>query len=38
MTPFDLTSDYYDTPECDLQAHGILLRRRKGNDDTGWQL
>ena len=34
----DLTSDYYDTPERDLQAHRILLRRRKGDDDTGWQL
>ena len=34
----DLTSDYYDTAERDLQAHGILLRRRAGDDDTGWQL
>ena len=34
----DLTSDYYDTPERDLHAHGILLRRCKGDDDTGWQL
>jgi CHAD domain-containing protein len=34
----DLTSDYYDTPERDLQAHGILLSRRDGDDDVGWQL
>jgi CHAD domain-containing protein len=34
----DLTSQYYDTPERDLQAHGVLLRRRSGDDDTGWQL
>jgi CHAD domain-containing protein len=34
----DLTSEYYDTPERDLQAHGILLRRRRGDDDVGWQL
>src|SRR5262245_62004631 len=34
----DLPSAYYDTPERDLQAHGILLRRRAGDDDTGWQL
>ena len=29
----DLTSVYYDTPERDLEAHGILLRRRDGDDD-----
>ena len=34
----DLTSAYYDTPDGDLQAHGVLLRRRDGDDDTGWQL
>jgi CHAD domain-containing protein len=34
----DLTSEYYDTAERDLQTHGILLRRRSGDDDTGWQL
>ena len=33
-----LTSAYYDTPDGDLQAHGVLLRRRDGDDDTGWQL
>jgi CHAD domain-containing protein len=34
----DLTSEYYDTAERDLQTHGISLRRRDGDDDTGWQL
>ena len=33
-----LSSAYYDTPDGDLQAHGVLLRRRDGDDDTGWQL
>jgi CHAD domain-containing protein len=34
----DLTSEYYDTAEGDLRAHGIVLRRRDGGDDAGWQL
>lgn len=34
----DLTSEYYDTAERDLQTHGILLRRRTGDDDVGWQV
>jgi CHAD domain-containing protein len=34
----DLRNVYYDTPERDLQAHGIQLRRRDGDDDAGWQL
>jgi CHAD domain-containing protein len=34
----DLTSEYYDTRERDLQAQSVLLRRRSGDDDTGWQL
>jgi len=34
----DLTSDYYDTADRDLQAHGVVLRRRAGDDDTGWQV
>ncbi|MBV8964883.1 MAG: CYTH and CHAD domain-containing protein [Mycobacteriaceae bacterium] len=34
----DLTSTYYDTPDRDLLAHGIVLRRRDGDDDTGWQI
>jgi CHAD domain-containing protein len=33
-----LSSDYYDTADGDLQTHGVLLRRRDGDDDTGWQL
>jgi uncharacterized protein YjbK len=34
----ELRSAYYDTPDGDLQTHGVLLRRRDGDDDTGWQL
>lgn len=34
----DLTSVYYDTSKRDLQAHGVVLRRRDGADDAGWQL
>jgi CHAD domain-containing protein len=34
----ELSSAYYDTDDRDLQAHGVLLRRRDGDDDTGWQL
>jgi CHAD domain-containing protein len=34
----DLTSTYYDTTGRDLQACGILVRRRDGDDDTGWQV
>ena len=34
----ELNSAYYDTTDGDLQAHGVLLRRRDGDDDTGWQL
>jgi CHAD domain-containing protein len=33
-----LESAYYDTADRDLQSHGIVLRRRDGDDDTGWQL
>jgi CHAD domain-containing protein len=33
-----LTSAYFDTADRDLQAHSLLLRRREGDDDTGWQL
>ena len=33
-----LESEYYDTVDHDLQSHGIVLRRRDGDDDTGWQL
>jgi CHAD domain-containing protein len=34
----DLTSVYYDTPERDLQAHGVRLTRRDGDGETGWEL
>jgi len=34
----DLTSDYYDTADRDLLAHRVQLRRRSGDNDTGWQL
>jgi CHAD domain-containing protein len=34
----ELQSAYYDTEDGDLQTHGVLLRRRDGDDDTGWQL
>ena len=37
-TPSSCESAYYDTPDGDLQTHGVLLRRRDGDDDTGWQL
>ena len=33
-----LESVYYDTAEGDLRALGILVRRRDGDDDTGWQV
>ena len=33
-----LNSACYDTADGDLQTHGVLLRRRDGDDDTGWQL
>ncbi len=34
----DVTNVYYDTPDHDLQAHGIVLRRRDGDGETGWRL
>ncbi len=34
----DLVSTYYDTADRDLETCGVLLRRREGDDDTGWQL
>ena len=37
-TTIHLESEYYDTADHDLQSHGIVLRRRDGDDDTGWQL
>jgi CHAD domain-containing protein len=38
QTTVHLESVYYDTADRDLQSHGIVLRRRDGDDDTGWQL
>jgi CHAD domain-containing protein len=37
-TTIHLESAYYDTPDHDLLSHGVVLRRRDGDDDTGWQL
>jgi hypothetical protein len=37
-TTVHLESAYYDTADHDLLSHGIVLRRRDGDDDTGWQL
>src|SRR5688500_9502350 len=34
----ELKSTYYDTADGDLQSHGVLLRRRDGDDDIAWQL
>jgi CHAD domain-containing protein len=34
----DVTNDYYDTPEHDLRANGVELRRRDGDGKAGWQL
>ena len=33
-----LHSAYYDTVDRDLLRHGVTLRRRTGDDDTGWHL
>ena len=33
-----LTATYYDTPELDLLAHRVTLRRRTGGSDAGWHL
>jgi CHAD domain-containing protein len=33
-----LDSQYFDTPERHLLAHGVTLRCRSGDTDTGWQL
>lgn len=34
----ELVSAYVDTADGDLRAHGIVVRRRDGDDDTGWQV
>ncbi|MGW4771819.1 CYTH and CHAD domain-containing protein [Nocardia sp. NPDC004278] len=36
--PVELTSTYFDTAERDLFAHDLTLRRREGEDESGWQL
>ena len=33
----ELTSEYFDTADRDLQTHGVTLRRRSGQE-SGWQL
>jgi inorganic triphosphatase YgiF len=33
-----LSSRYFDTPGRDLLGHGVTLRLRSGDTDTGWQL
>lgn len=33
-----LRSTYYDSPDLDLLAQRVTLRRRTGDTDTGWQL
>jgi inorganic triphosphatase YgiF len=33
-----LSSTYYDTPDLDLLASRLTLRRRTGDADVGWQL
>ncbi|WP_067836782.1 CYTH and CHAD domain-containing protein [Nocardia lijiangensis] len=37
-TSVELTSTYFDTAERDLLAHNVTLRRREGEDESGWQL
>src|SRR3954453_19087812 len=32
------TVQYYDTPDHDLWAFGVSLRRHDGDDDAGWRL
>ena len=34
----DLDAVYFDTPEHDLAAHRVTLRRRTGGPDAGWHL
>jgi CHAD domain-containing protein len=34
----ELRSTYYDTAERSLLRHFLTLRRREGDEDTGWQL
>src|SRR5258708_26174562 len=34
----DLEAVYYDTPELDLAANKVTLRRRTGGEDDGWHV
>jgi CYTH domain len=34
----EMTTVYYDTLDHDLQANGIVLQRREGDDNPGWHL
>ena len=33
-----LEATYFDTPDLDLAAHGVTLRRRSGGNDAGWHV
>ena len=37
-TEYDLDAVYFDTAELSLATYGITLRRRTGDDDSGWHL
>ncbi|MFE9577541.1 CHAD domain-containing protein [Nocardia sp. NPDC006044] len=37
-TSVELTSTYFDTTAHDLLTHDLTLRRRAGDDESGWQL
>ncbi|MGX1775905.1 CYTH and CHAD domain-containing protein [Nocardia brasiliensis] len=37
-TAVELTSTYFDTTARDLLSHQLVLRRRAGTDESGWQL
>ncbi|MET7768776.1 CYTH and CHAD domain-containing protein [Nocardia sp. NPDC005366] len=37
-TSVQLTSVYHDTDDLDLLADNVTLRRREGDDESGWQL
>jgi len=34
----ELEATYFDTPDLDLAAYGVTLRRRTGGSDEGWHL
>ena len=33
-----LEATYFDTPDLDLAAHGVTVRRRSGGNDAGWHV